>query len=170
MLSGGGEEERPAGLSGATPLTSATGRAPGPTGTPTPDASVGGSTTGPPAPDGTLVTDLTTPTAPVVRSPSPGPSRTVSPSRTPGPPPPPSPLPPAPRGATLRPGDTGPEVKALKQRLHQIDMFDGDMQAQYGHALESAVADYQKRQHITSDPTGVYGPATRRALEAQTSV
>ncbi|WP_351232060.1 peptidoglycan-binding domain-containing protein [Streptomyces sp. NPDC002133] len=69
---------------------------------------------------------------------------------------------------TLRPGDNGAEVVELQERLDQIRLYDGPPHGHYDGRVEDAVATYQQYRGIDSDPEGVYGPATRRALEADT--
>ncbi|MGW1884183.1 peptidoglycan-binding domain-containing protein [Streptomyces sp. NPDC001970] len=69
---------------------------------------------------------------------------------------------------TLRPGDNGAEVVELQERLDQIRLYDGPPHGHYDGRVENAVATYQQYRGIDSDPEGVYGPATRRALEADT--
>lgn len=70
--------------------------------------------------------------------------------------------------ATLGPGDSGPEVVELQERLDQVWLYDGPPHGQYDGRVENAVATYQAYRGITTDPRGTYGPATRRALEAET--
>lgn len=48
--------------------------------------------------------------------------------------------------------------------LRYLGMPDGTYDAE----LERAVARYQHDRDITGDASGVYGPATREALEAET--
>ncbi|MFF7180845.1 peptidoglycan-binding protein [Streptomyces sp. NPDC008121] len=74
-----------------------------------------------------------------------------------------------PEGTTLRPGDTGGEVKELQRRLRQVGAYDGRADGRYDDEVEEAVALYQSYKHLWEDPYGVYGPHTRRALEAETS-
>jgi peptidoglycan hydrolase-like protein with peptidoglycan-binding domain len=71
---------------------------------------------------------------------------------------------------TLRPGDTGPEVTDLQQRLLRVpDVYrDGSTEGTYDATLTAAVARFQLWYGISGDETGVYGDDTRRALESRT--
>ncbi|WP_406860677.1 peptidoglycan-binding protein [Streptomyces sp. HUAS MG47] len=71
-------------------------------------------------------------------------------------------------GPTLSHGDSGPEVTELQRRLKQIWAYKGPENGYYGERVEDAVADFQSYMDIDEDPWGVYGPATREALEAVT--
>ncbi|MFV2119152.1 peptidoglycan-binding protein, partial [Streptomyces sp. Act-28] len=72
-------------------------------------------------------------------------------------------------GPPLRRGAHGEEVLELQYRLRGIALYDDAMHGRYDKTVERAVARYQARRGITADPSGVYGPATREALEAETS-
>ncbi|MGI5399348.1 peptidoglycan-binding domain-containing protein [Streptomyces sp. CA-135486] len=72
------------------------------------------------------------------------------------------------RSGTLRPGDSGPEVVELQQRLAEVWLYSGPMDGQYSQSVETAVRGYQDDRHVKGDPKGVYGPKTRRALESET--
>ncbi|MEU9008591.1 peptidoglycan-binding protein [Streptomyces sp. NPDC048479] len=78
----------------------------------------------------------------------------------------PAPEPPAP--ATLRRGDSGLEVVELQKRLAEAWMYGGQADGQYSDSVEEAVRVFQRDRDVKSDPEGVYGPDTRRALEAET--
>ncbi|MFD5189326.1 peptidoglycan-binding protein [Streptomyces sp. NPDC058357] len=94
--------------------------------------------------------------------PSPSPSRTTSGA--------PSAAPPASlAGAALRPGDQGPEVAELQRRLAELWLYSGRDDGTYSDQVERAVRVYQSYKFIEGDPSGVYGPHTRRALEAETT-
>ncbi|MFD9791234.1 peptidoglycan-binding protein [Streptomyces sp. NPDC059070] len=69
----------------------------------------------------------------------------------------------------LRRGDDGPEVADLQARLASLTIYDGSVDGHFGSRTERAVRTYQSYMGLESDPPGVYGPETRRALEAQTS-
>ncbi|TLQ46242.1 peptidoglycan-binding domain-containing protein [Streptomyces marianii] len=71
-------------------------------------------------------------------------------------------------GVTLRRGDDGPEVVELQERLRQVGLYGRRSHGRYDGRVEDAVAAYQDANGIRDDPEGVYGPATRRALEAET--
>lgn len=75
---------------------------------------------------------------------------------------------PAPAGGSLGPGDTGPEVVELQRRLAELRLFHGSADGRYDQRVVSAVSRYQSYKKIDDDPQGVYGPHTRRALEADT--
>ncbi|MCW2965509.1 MAG: hypothetical protein JWO17_2761 [Actinomycetia bacterium] len=63
---------------------------------------------------------------------------------------------------TLKPGDTGAQVKALQRALAGLGYTVGRVDGDYGTATKTAVAQFQTAQKLTSD--GVFGPATRAAL------
>ncbi|MER7978566.1 peptidoglycan-binding domain-containing protein [Streptomyces sp. NPDC095817] len=70
---------------------------------------------------------------------------------------------------TLQRGDDGPEVTELQLRMRQLRMYMGDADGHFDRHLEDAVRWYQWARGITSDPSGVYGAATRASLESETS-
>lgn len=72
---------------------------------------------------------------------------------------------------TLREGDSGPEVRALQQRLlHIPDVYDhGSTSGTYDAALTAAVARFQLWYGIRGDESGVYGNDTRADLESRTA-
>ncbi|MEU8434575.1 peptidoglycan-binding domain-containing protein [Streptomyces sp. NPDC029216] len=92
---------------------------------------------------------------------APSPSASASAPKTTKPVAPPPPAKPA----TLRPGDSGPEVLKLQRLLSDQGLYDGRFDGRYGRAVERAVEDFQVEYGVYEDPWGVYGPATRRALE-----
>ncbi|WP_327323316.1 peptidoglycan-binding protein [Streptomyces sp. NBC_01210] len=69
---------------------------------------------------------------------------------------------------TLRSGDSGPQVTELQQRLAEMSLYAGPMDGTYSQSVEDAVRAFQQDRHVKGDPEGVYGPKTRRALEAET--
>ncbi|MGW4907781.1 peptidoglycan-binding protein [Streptomyces sp. NPDC004270] len=69
----------------------------------------------------------------------------------------------------LRPGDSGAEVTELQLRLTQLRLFSGNADGHYGHRTEDAVRTYQLARGIVTDESGVYGTATRAALESETT-
>ncbi|MDV9202885.1 peptidoglycan-binding domain-containing protein, partial [Streptomyces sp. Wh19] len=71
-------------------------------------------------------------------------------------------------GPALRPGDQGPAVAELQRRLEEIWLYRGRDDGDYSNQVEHAVSVYQSYKAIEGDPPGVYGPETRRALEAET--
>ncbi len=69
----------------------------------------------------------------------------------------------------LHMGDTGTQVRDLQQRLRRAYVYMGSADGVFDTGVRDAVATFQFWMGITSDPEGVYGPATRTALEGQTS-
>ncbi|MFI8104765.1 peptidoglycan-binding protein [Streptomyces sp. NPDC086023] len=69
---------------------------------------------------------------------------------------------------TLREGDQGPEVVELQQRLKEGQYYWGPANGRYSRKVEEAVARLQRAANVVGDPWGVYGPNSRRALEALT--
>ncbi|MFL5961438.1 MAG: peptidoglycan-binding protein [Gaiellaceae bacterium] len=63
---------------------------------------------------------------------------------------------------TLKPGDTGAQVKLLQRALAHLGYSVGKVDGDYGTATKSAVTEFQTASHLTAD--GVFGPATRAAL------
>ncbi|MEU4347494.1 peptidoglycan-binding protein [Streptomyces sp. NPDC023838] len=140
----------------------------------------------PPSPTTRKPTHGTARTSPSPRKSSPSPTSTPKPSTTPSRrPTTPSPTrsqvtgtgtvdtttAPAPPPATapvLRRGDDGSEVVELQDRLAQLAIYDGKVDGHFGSRTENAVRTYQSYMGLQGDPPGVYGPETRRALEAQT--
>ncbi|MFF8711144.1 peptidoglycan-binding protein [Streptomyces sp. NPDC015184] len=115
--------------------------------------------------------------APTNASPSPSASTTASrpsiaPSTTPSKPADPTATdapPPSLTKATLRYGDQGPGVTELQHRLTEIRLYADPADGNYTDRVEYAVNAYQSYRLIKGDPPGVYGPHTRRALEAETT-
>ncbi|MFE7060136.1 peptidoglycan-binding protein [Streptomyces californicus] len=135
--------------------------APAPVPTPTASASVSASAT---------PTPTTTPSATPSQTPSATPSEAArEPSASPSPTPPPEPParePAAPR--TLSVGGTGPEVADLQRRLDQVRVFHGAYDGVFDDDLADAVHRFQWIRGVEEE-AGVYGPATRAALVAETS-
>lgn len=73
------------------------------------------------------------------------------------------------RPPVLRFGDQGPEVVELQLRLRQIGFYGGDADGDYDRTVEGAVRTYQVTRAVLTDESGVYGTATRAALESETS-
>jgi hypothetical protein len=63
---------------------------------------------------------------------------------------------------TLKPGDTGAQVKVLQRALAHLGYTVGTVDGDYGTTTKTAVADFQTGQKLA--PDGVLGPATRTAL------
>lgn len=68
---------------------------------------------------------------------------------------------------TLRPGDTGPAVTALQQRLASYGYWVGPADGTYGTLTQHAVMAVQKVHELGRD--GIYGPDTRAAVAAPTT-
>jgi len=66
--------------------------------------------------------------------------------------------------AVLRPGSSGPRVRALQRQLLGLGYWLSGVDGTYGLTTEQAVLALQKAAGITRD--GVYGPLTARALTA----
>ncbi|THA63864.1 peptidoglycan-binding protein [Streptomyces sp. A0958] len=98
------------------------------------------------------------PSSPVATAESSGPPQGVAP-------PPESPG----DSSTLRRGDHGPEVAELQNRLREVWVYNAAVDSDYSDRVEQAVRDLQTWWNITGDPEGVYGPSTRRRLEAVTT-
>ncbi|WP_444971351.1 peptidoglycan-binding domain-containing protein, partial [Streptomyces sp. SAI-25] len=64
-------------------------------------------------------------------------------------------------------GSTGPEVADLQSRLEQLHLYHGAYDGAYDQDLAEAVHRFQWIRRI-DEPAGVYGPATRAALLAET--
>ncbi|MFD8395263.1 peptidoglycan-binding protein [Streptomyces sp. NPDC059680] len=109
----------------------------------------------------------------------PSPSATPSTSPTPAPPavtsrPAPATASAAPRttaavAPVLQRGDQGSEVTELQQRLRQLNLYADRINGVFTRPVEDAVRTYQLARGVQGDTLGVYGPATRRGLEAETS-
>ncbi|MFF5145215.1 peptidoglycan-binding protein [Streptomyces sp. NPDC013157] len=69
----------------------------------------------------------------------------------------------------LRPGDSGAQVTELQLRLKQVGLHSGTADGRYDSKTESAVRTYQLTRGILTDESGVYGTATRAALESETT-
>ncbi len=146
------------------PVPSATGtsEAPAPEPTPTASASPSPST----APSAVRTRRPSTPPA------APGTATPTSPPAAPPTPPPAAPAPtPPPRQPDPPPvltlGSTGPEVADLQRRLEQLHLYHGAYDGAYDQDLAEAVHRFQWIRRI-DEPAGVYGPATRAALLAET--
>ncbi|HEY2074389.1 MAG TPA: peptidoglycan-binding domain-containing protein [Gaiellaceae bacterium] len=63
---------------------------------------------------------------------------------------------------TLKPGDTGAQVRALQRALKSLGYSVGTIDGQYGPSTKTAVASFQHASNLTAD--GVFGPLTLNAL------
>lgn len=104
------------------------------------------------------------PDAPPGSAPSPYLSWSSAPPSAPAPSTPGTPAGPSaePAPAPLRPGDTGPAVRSLQQRLTDLGYFVGPVDGVFGSLTRQAVHAVQKAAGITRD--GVVGADTRAAL------
>jgi hypothetical protein len=64
---------------------------------------------------------------------------------------------------TLKPGDTGQQVKVLQRALATLGFSPGTPDGDYGPATQIAVEKFQVAKHLAED--GVVGPATLAALQ-----
>jgi Putative peptidoglycan binding domain len=67
---------------------------------------------------------------------------------------------------TLKPGDSGAQVRELQRALKSLGYTVGTVDGQYGPATKSAVAAFQHTAGLTED--GVFGPKTLDALIQRT--
>lgn len=105
----------------------------------------------------------TTTPEPTTTTPAPT-TTTATPKPTTKPTPPkPTPKPVPTEGDTLHSGDTGPYVKQVQQRLSALGYWNGSADGVYGGLTSQAVMALQKAAGLGRD--GVFGPATRRALQ-----
>ena len=61
-------------------------------------------------------------------------------------------------------GDSGPEVRALQERLHGQGFTYVSVTGEYDSQTKRGVAQLQRDRDIKGDQPGVYGPATRAAF------
>ncbi|TDC20701.1 peptidoglycan-binding protein, partial [Streptomyces sp. 8K308] len=67
-------------------------------------------------------------------------------------------------------GDEGPEVVELQKRLLQLNwVYAGEAHGVYDEETRDAVERFQSAYGVQDDPPGVYGAATRKTLEANTT-
>ncbi|MFE0131425.1 peptidoglycan-binding protein [Streptomyces sp. NPDC059037] len=73
-------------------------------------------------------------------------------------------------GQVLRRGDRGAEVVDLQERLQQLSLYEGEAHGNFNAPVASALTRFQvARGTDEADGEGVYGAATRAALEAETT-
>ncbi|MCX4667527.1 peptidoglycan-binding protein [Streptomyces sp. NBC_01381] len=73
-------------------------------------------------------------------------------------------------GQVLRRGDRGAEVVDLQERLQQLSLYEGEAHGNFNAPVASALTRFQvARGTDGADGEGVYGAATRAALEAETT-
>lgn len=111
----------------------------------------------PTAPTGAASTQAMT--DPPASGPSPGASRDAKPSLPSG-----GAQPSSDGDGTLRPGDRGPEVRALQERLYAQGFTYVSVTGVYDEQTRRGVLQLQQNRSIKGDPQGVYGPATRAAF------
>jgi murein L,D-transpeptidase YcbB/YkuD len=63
---------------------------------------------------------------------------------------------------TLKPGDTGPQVRVLQHALNALGYSVGTPDGVYGPKTEAAVKEFQQAAGLTAD--GVFGPQTMNAM------
>ncbi|MDU0314834.1 L,D-transpeptidase family protein [Phycicoccus sp. M110.8] len=113
-----------------------------------------------PEPSGTTA-PTSEPTTSPTSSPSTSPTKPATPTKTPTPTPKPTQKK---EGDTLQAGDSGPYVKQVQQRLTELGYWNGGADGTYGFLTSQAVMALQKAAGLGRD--GVFGPATRRAMQA----
>ena len=147
------------------------------TAAPVPTAAPSPSTVPPSTPSPATTSPSATPTGSPTTSATPSPTATPSPSATPSatptastpaatPSPSASPSATATARASLRRGDSGPEVRALQERLSGLGYWLGPPDGSFGALTQQAVFALQKAAGLSRD--GIVGPDTRRALTAGT--
>jgi peptidoglycan hydrolase-like protein with peptidoglycan-binding domain len=148
-------------LAGALVLTACGGISLGRNTSATPSAAQ--TTTSVPSPSSAPVEPVPGETTTTVPTPStttkPAPEPTAKPTAKPTPTPKPTPK----EGDTLKPGDSGAYVRQVQQRLSALGYWNGSADGSYGGLTSQAVMALQKAAGLGRD--GVYGPATRRALQ-----
>ncbi|WEH42080.1 peptidoglycan-binding domain-containing protein [Streptomyces sp. AM 2-1-1] len=140
------------GSASAAPSASATSASP--------SASASASASESPSAEATATATATAaPESPTPSNPTSAPPVAVAPPATTAPP----------AVASLQRGDYGPEVAELQTRLREVRIFYGPADSNYTDRVQFAVSAYQAFRGIQGDPSGVYGPQTRSALEAETT-
>ncbi|MER7177665.1 peptidoglycan-binding domain-containing protein [Streptomyces mesophilus] len=66
---------------------------------------------------------------------------------------------------TLQLGDSGPEVERMQGMLREVWVYHGRPDGNFDDKTREAVEMFQVWYGVNEDPKGVYGPATRAALE-----
>ncbi|MBD0710469.1 hypothetical protein BU197_19440 [Streptomyces sp. CBMA291] len=119
------------------------------------------------------------PSATASRTPSPTPSATRSASATPSATPSPADTPTRPPSSYapqqggrpgsqgLAVGSSGPAVTDLQNRLQELRLYAGTADGVFSQAVADALSRYQIARGVPGE-RGVYGPATRAALGAET--
>ncbi|WP_328871046.1 peptidoglycan-binding protein [Streptomyces sp. NBC_00287] len=111
--------------------------------------------------------------SPSASSASPTPSGTPTPTQTSTPArasdAPPAETTPDPDPPILRRGDKGAEVTELQLRLHQLYLYNGDINGNFNEQVENALKNYQWSRGVGVDNLGVYDTETRASLESETS-
>lgn len=75
----------------------------------------------------------------------------------------PAATPPVAPTTTLKPGDTGAQVKVLQRALARLGYSPGKIDGDYGSSTQTALKQFQQASRLTAD--GVLGPQTLRALK-----
>ncbi|WBB59639.1 peptidoglycan-binding domain-containing protein [Streptomyces sp. WMMC500] len=164
---GGGTEPGPEDTRSGAPTAAPDGENPAEPSATTSDRAAGGTGTGEGDPDAeptghTEAGQVTA--APPGSDPDPtapaDPTDGTTPDDPDDPPPPP----------TLRQGDAGREVTEMQKRLTEAGYgnFLLDSEGEFGWFTRQEVERFQRNHDVEGDDSGVYGPATRRALESMT--
>ncbi|GAA2803810.1 peptidoglycan-binding domain-containing protein [Streptomyces showdoensis] len=119
-------------------------------------ATASATATAPPSASATTTASATAAPAKTTGAPSGAPSAAPTATEDPG-------------GPTLSLGSTGDEVAELQRRLRELWLYTGPEDGRYTRKVQRAVEVYQSYKYLDDDPEGVYGPSTRRALEAETT-
>ena len=146
----------PGGATGAPTATGTSSSTSRPTSTSPSDTTTTGTTSG------TTTTGTSTT--------SPRPTATPKPTATPPKPKPTGPKPTTPPplsdSSTMKQGDSGPAVLRMQQKLSDLGYWLGTPDGDFGYLTSQAVMALQKTAGLGRD--GVYGPATKAALDAGT--
>ena len=120
------------------------------------------------SPSDTTTTGTTSGTTTGTSTTSPRPSATPKPTATPPNPTGPKPTTPPPLSdsSTMKQGDSGPAVLRMQQKLSDLGYWLGTPDGDFGYLTSQAVMALQKTAGLGRD--GVYGPATKAALDAGT--
>jgi peptidoglycan hydrolase-like protein with peptidoglycan-binding domain len=120
--------------------------------------------TTPPAATSTTAPAPTTTAAPTTLGPTTTPTTTPTKPRTTPTTPTPTVEPTPTEGDTLHSGDSGAYVRSVQQRLSDLGYWLGTPDGSYGYLTTQAVMALQKAAGLGRD--GVFGPATRQALQS----
>ncbi|MYW64465.1 peptidoglycan-binding protein [Streptomyces sp. SID8379] len=122
-----------------------------------------------PSPSPSASAPSATPSPTASRTPTSSPSATRSASASPTASPSASRTSAAAAPTVLQRGDHGPEVAELQGRLKQLALYMGEPNGNFNGMTEFGVRNFQMARGVRGDAPGTYGPATRQALEAETT-